>query len=64
MNGQDPRDHDHWDTFADSADLTIEGQRLIAQEIVYEVRVLWRLATSWLRQVTGTAVRRRSTPPI
>jgi hypothetical protein len=55
---------DHWDVYAEALDLTIEGHRLIAQEIVYETKLLWRGAVSWLRDLTGSASRRRSSPPV
>ncbi len=67
MNERDTPDHanlDHWDMFAEATDLTIEGHRLIAEEIVYEVRLLWRGIASWLRGMIGLTVRRRSSPPV
>ncbi len=54
---------DHWDVYAEALDLTIEGHRLIAQEIGYEAKLLWRGAMSWLRQI-GPANRRGSSPPV
>ena len=49
MNDDAFTDHEplpptHWDMYAQAMDLTIEGQRLIAQEIVHEMRLLWRAA--------------------
>ena len=66
-SGRQDRDQpndDHWAMFADAMDLTIEGHRLIAQEIIYESKVLWRGATSWLRGTAGTTMRRGSSPPV
>jgi hypothetical protein len=60
--GQD-LDHDHWAMFAEAMDLTIEGHRLIAQEIGYEARLLWRWTLSWLRDLTGSGARRHPSPP-
>ena len=73
MENRDPRDNgdpngdpngDHWEMFAEAMDLTIEGHRLIAEEIVYEVKLLWRGATAWLRDMIGVAFRRGSSPPV
>jgi hypothetical protein len=57
-------DADHWGMFAEAMDLTIEGHRLIAQEIVYEVKLAWRGCVSWLRGVIGMTSRRRASPPV
>jgi hypothetical protein len=54
-------DRDHWDIFAESMDLTIEGHRLIAQEIGYEARLLWRAVAALLCDMTGIVMRR---PPV
>ena len=43
----DRTERDHWDIYADCMDLTIEGHRLIAQEIMCEVKLLWRSVTGW-----------------
>jgi hypothetical protein len=61
---RDPTELDHWEMFADAMDLTIEGHRLIAQEIGYEAKALWRGIVSWLREMTGNTSRRRSSPPV
>jgi hypothetical protein len=61
---RDQANRDHWEMFADAMDLTIEGHRLIAQEIGYEVKLLWRGALSWLREVPGMMTRRRTAPPL
>jgi hypothetical protein len=55
---------DHWEAFAVAMELTIEGHRLIAEEIGFELKLLWRGATSWLREVIEMLPRRRSSPPI
>jgi|HubBroStandDraft_1064217.scaffolds.fasta_scaffold111469_1 hypothetical protein len=69
MNEHDPWDPDHanldhWDMYAEAMDLTIEGHRLIAQEIAFEVKLLWRAAVSRLRGMAGMVPRRRSIPPV
>ena len=63
MTDRDKLEADHWDVFAEAMDLTIEGHRLIAQEIVYEVKLLWRRVVAWSRDVAGATFRRRSSPP-
>jgi len=52
---------DHWDTFAEAMDLTIEGHRLIADEIAYETKLLWRGAIAWVRDMLGAT---HSSPPL
>ena len=59
-----PAQEDHWEIFAETMDLTIEGHRLIAQEIVYEAKLLWRNGVSWLLDIGGAMARRRPSPPI
>jgi hypothetical protein len=58
--GQDPIDQDHWEMFAEAMDLTIEGHRLIAEEIIFEVKLAWRTAVSWLRGLAGMT----TSPPV
>ena len=53
FTGRDPIPPTHWDVYARTMDLTIEGQRLIAQEIVHEARLLWRVAAGWARDMTA-----------
>ena len=49
-------DRDHWEIYAEHFDLTIEGHRLIAQEIICEVKALGRwLARAW-HGPAGTAM--------
>jgi len=55
---------DHWETFAVAMELTIEGHRLIAEEIGFELKFLWRAATSGLRELIELLPRRRSSPPV
>jgi hypothetical protein len=55
---------DHWDTFAVAMELTIEGHRLIAEEIGFELKLLWRGCASWLRELIEMLPRRRSSPPV
>ncbi len=52
MNEHRTTERDHWDIYADM-DLTIEGHRLIAQEIGYEVTLAWRVVVGWLQALTG-----------
>ena len=56
------QNRDHWEVYADAMDLTIEGHRLIAEEIVYEVKLLWRGVMSRLLDVFSASTRRGSTP--
>jgi hypothetical protein len=60
---RNPANGDHWEMFAEAMDLTIEGHRLIAQEIAYEAKLLWRGTVSWVRDMTAVTFRRRSSPP-
>jgi hypothetical protein len=60
----DRENGDHWEMFAEAMDLTIEGHRLIAQEIVYEAKLAWRNGTDWLRGLIGMTSRRGSSPPV
>jgi hypothetical protein len=62
--GSPPNHHDHWEMFAEAMDLTIDGHRLIAQEIVYESRLLWRGAVTWFRDLTGALTRGRASPRV
>jgi hypothetical protein len=55
---------DHWETFAVAMELTIEGHRLIAEEIGFELKLLWRGAAIWLRELIEMLPRRRSSPPV
>ena len=64
LTNRDEAHEDHWETFAVAMELTIEGQRLIAEEIGFEAKLLWRGATSWLRELIETLPRRRSSPPV
>jgi hypothetical protein len=64
LTPRDPEAGDHWDVYAEAMDLTIEGHRLIAQEIIYEMKLLWRSATSWLRGGIAASSRRGSSPPV
>jgi hypothetical protein len=58
--GQDPMVQDHWEIFAEAMDLTIEGHRLIAEEIIYEAKLAWTTAVSWLRGLAGMT----ASPPV
>ncbi len=51
---------DHWEMFAEATDLTIEGHRLIAQEIIYELKVLGWGVAGWMRGLLATGARRGS----
>jgi hypothetical protein len=52
-------EHGCWDDYAEAQLLTIEGNRLIAQEIASGIRRLWRRVMHWL-----DAGQRRHLPPI
>ena len=60
---RDEPHEDHWETFAVAMELTIEGHRLIAEEIGFELKLLWRGATSWVHELVEMLPRRRSSPP-
>lgn len=61
---EDHANEDHWEMFADAMDLTIEGHRLIAQEIIFEAKLLWRGVVCRLRELAAMATRRGSSPPV
>jgi hypothetical protein len=54
---------DSWDMFADAMDLTIEGHRLIAQEIVYETKLLGKAVAAWMHDVIGGMFKWKASPP-
>jgi len=54
----------HWESFAVAMELTIEGHRLIAEEIGFELKLLWRGAAAWLHELVEMLPRRRSSPPV
>ena len=58
----DTAPEDHWDAFAVAMELTIEGHRLIAEEIGFELKLLWRGAVAWLHELAEMLPRRRSSP--
>jgi len=64
LTNRDEPQEDHWETFAVAMELTIEGHRLIAEEIGFELKFLWRAATSGLRELIELLPRRRSSPPV
>jgi hypothetical protein len=55
---------DHWETFAVAMELTIEGHRLIAEEIGFELKLLWRSTASFMNELIDMLPRRRSSPPV
>jgi hypothetical protein len=55
---------DHWESFAVAMELTIEGHRLIAEEIGFELKLLWRGVAGWLHDLVEMLPRRRSSPPV
>jgi hypothetical protein len=61
---RDEAHEDHWESFAVAMELTIEGHRLIAEEIGFELKLLWRGAATWLHEVVENLPRRRSSPPV
>ena len=63
MNNRENGDHDHWEMFAESMDLSIEGYRLIAQEIGRGAKLLGRMVALRWRGLIGIATGRRATPP-
>lgn len=60
LTNRDEPHEDHWETFAVAMELTIEGHRLIAEEIGFELKMLWRGFTTRLRDLIETLPRRRS----
>jgi len=58
------RPGDSWDMFADAMDLTIEGHRLIAQEIVYETKLFGRAVVAWMHGMAGSMAKWRASPPM
>jgi hypothetical protein len=62
MNNRENGDHDHWEMFAESMDLSIEGYRLIAEEIGRGAKSLARMATLRWRGLIGIATRRTAPP--
>jgi hypothetical protein len=60
----DHANDDHWEAFAEAMDLTIEGHRLIAQEIGYEGKLVWRAIVGWWRGMSSAVTRRRTSPPV
>jgi hypothetical protein len=60
----EPHPGDSWEMFADAMDLTIEGHRLIAREIVYEAKLLGRAVVSWMHGIVGSMAKWRSSRPI
>jgi hypothetical protein len=55
-------DQDHWDAFAEALELTIEGRRLIAEELVLEAKLLGYALLNRIRLLSGFTLRRGSTP--
>jgi hypothetical protein len=58
MNNRENGDHDHWEMFAESMDLSIEGYRLIAEEIGRGAKLLGQTMALWWRGLIGIATRR------
>ena len=63
MNDREPNEPDNWEMFAQSMDLTIEGHRLIAEEIILEAKLLWRAVVARLNHLVAMAGRWRTSPP-
>jgi hypothetical protein len=64
VTNRDEPQEDHWETFAVAMELTIEGHRLIAEEIGFELKLLWRAAMSGLHELIEMLPRRRASPPV
>lgn len=54
---------DHWEIYAEAMELTIEGHRLIAQEIGYELKRLGRAVTRGMLNLGASVSRRHPSPP-
>jgi hypothetical protein len=57
-------EHGFWADYAEAAELSVEGNRLIAQEIAAGVRSLWRRTLHWLDETLHGLGQRRHLPPI
>jgi hypothetical protein len=62
MTEQTPESRDHWLMMAEMSDLTLEGHRLIAMEIAFELKLAWRGLRGWVRTLTGAPTRRPGAP--
>ncbi len=62
---RDRMPRDHWLFYAEASDLTLEGHRLIAQEIAYEAGLAWQGLRGWGQALARLIVRpRRHAPPV
>jgi hypothetical protein len=57
-------EHGYWADCAEAMELSIEGNRLIAQEIGAGARKLWRRVMQWLDDSLHGLGQRRHLPPI
>ena len=57
-------EHGYWEDCAEAMELSIEGNRLIAQEIAAGLRVLWRHTMRWLNESLAGLGQNRHSPPI
>jgi hypothetical protein len=61
-SNRDPADRDHWAAFAEALELTIEGRRLIAEELLLEAKLLGYALLNRIRFLSAFTLRRGSTP--
>ena len=61
FSGAGPVWDDHWLMSAEANDLTIEGYRLLAQEIGFEARLAWRWVVGCLRLLVSSPENRGTT---
>lgn len=52
MSGHPTDERDHWDIYAETMDLTIEGHQLLAQELICELKCLGR----WCRDAVQALI--------
>jgi hypothetical protein len=58
------RDRSFWDDCADAMELTIEGNRLIVNEIADCLRDQWRAAMRWTAEAARSLRQPRHLPPV
>ena len=62
MIGHDPFERDHWDIYAETMDLTIEGHELLAREILCELKGLWRWLVTSVQAIPAMLLTRSARP--
>jgi len=57
-------EHGYWADCAEAMELSIEGNRLIAQELAAGLRTVWRRALVWLDECLRGIGQHRHLPPV